>query len=271
MHRGADDRMVSRMIGIFDSGLGGLTVVSHLKALAPQADLLYLGDRARAPYGPREPAEVGAFSREITARLLSEGADVIVVACNTASAAALHELRAEFPGVAFVGMEPALKPAASKTASGIVGVVATSGTLNGPLYESVVDRFGFGVQIIEAARPDWVEIVESGGIGTNESMTAVEAGLNPLLDAGADHIVLGCTHFPLLRDEMVAVIDGRAELIDPGPAVARQTVRVAQELCGLDGDGGISVTLTGSDTGAQSILDRLGLSNASVAVTSALR
>lgn len=270
MHHGRNDRMVSTMIGIFDSGLGGLTILSHVAALAPQADVLYVGDRARAPFGPRPLTDVREFSREITARLLSEGSDVIVVACNTASAAALHELRIEFPEIPFVGMEPALKPAALRTSSGVVGVVATAGTLNGPLYESVVNRFGVGVQIVEAACPDWVEIVEAGATGTEQSLAAVESGLIPLLEAGADHIVLGCTHFPLLRAEIVATIDGRAELIDPGPAVARQTVRVAEDLGRLRGNGAISVTLTGHDSGARPILDQLGLGKASIAVTSAL-
>lgn len=270
MPRIRNDRMVALMIGVFDSGLGGLTILSHIAAIAPQADVLYIGDRARAPYGSRPLAEVRSFSREITARLLAEGAEIIVVACNTASAAALHELRVEFPAVPFVGMEPALKPAASGTSSGIVGVVATAGTLNGPLYESVVQRFGVGVQIVEAACPDWVELVEAGAIGTQQSLISVKRGLEPLLAAGADHIVLGCTHFPLLRDEIITAIDGRAELIDPGPAVARQTVRVAEELGRLEGTGVLTVTLTGHDSGARPLLDRLGLSKARIAVTSAL-
>ena len=263
--------MDTPMIGIFDSGLGGLTILGHVAALAPQADVLYIGDRARAPYGPRPISEVREFSREITARLLSHGSDIIVVACNTASAAALHELRAEFPAVPFVGMEPALKPAASRTSSGVVGVVATAGTLNGPLYESVVNRFGAGVQIIEAARPDWVEIVEAGETGTEGSLAAVRSGIDPLLAAGADHIVLGCTHFPLLKAEIVVAIDGRAELIDPGPAVARQTIRVADDLGHLEGTGNVSVMLTGHDAGVQTILEMLGLSSAQTAVTSALQ
>lgn len=261
--------MVSKMIGVFDSGVGGLTILGHIVTLAPQTDVLYIGDRARAPYGPRPLSEVRSFSRQITERLITDGADIVVVACNTASAAALHELRVEFPAVPFVGMEPALKPAASGTLSGTVGVVATAGTLNGPLYESVVQRFGAGVQIVEAACPDWVEMVEAGAVGTQESLETVKRGLAPLLAAGADHIVLGCTHFPLLRDEILTAIDGRAELIDPGPAVARQTLRMAEQLGRLDGTGALSITLTGHDSGARPLLERLGLSKARIAVTSA--
>jgi glutamate racemase len=258
------------MIGIFDSGLGGLTIAGHIRRLAPTADLLYFGDRGRAPYGPRSSAEVLEFSSEITRRLLDQGAGVIVVACNTASAAALHPLRAAFPDTEFVGMEPAVKPAASHTSTGVVGVVATAGTLNGPLYESVVARFGSGVKIIGAACPEWVDLVEAGDMGTERSAEAVARCLEPLLDNGADRIVLGCTHFPLLGDEIAHVVEGRAAIVDPGPAVAKQTLRIASRL-GIDrGAGRLTVQLTGDSRGVDVVAKLVGLANPEVAVISGL-
>lgn len=256
------------MIGIFDSGLGGLTVAGHIRRLAPTADILYFGDRARAPYGPRSAEEVLAFSSEITRRLLDAGARVIVVACNTASAAALHPLREQFPDTQFVGMEPAVKPAAFHTTSGVVGVVATAGTLNGALYESVVARFGSGVTIIGAACPDWVDLVETGDMRTERSAEAVARCLEPLLEQGADRIVLGCTHFPLLGDDIARVVEGRAGIVDPGPAVARQTIRVASRL-GIDrGDGHLAIQLTGDSRGLDAVIELVGLANPEVAVIS---
>jgi glutamate racemase len=256
------------MIGIFDSGLGGLTVAGHIRRLAPHADLLYIGDRARAPYGPRSPQEVLDFSSEITRRLLERGAGVVVVACNTASAAALHPLRAAFPDVPFVGMEPAVKPAAHLSSTGVVGVVATAGTLDGPLYESVVERFGAGVEIVSAACPGWVELVEAGTIDSPETIESVARCLEPLVERGADRIVLGCTHFPLLEQPIRRVLAGRAEIVDPGPAVARQTLRIASPL-GIDrGTGRFRVELTGTDRGLERVLALLGLVNPDVAVIS---
>ncbi len=246
-------------IGIFDSGLGGLTVVRHIAELLPRADLVYIGDRFRSPYGPRPRYEVQRFSRQITRRLIDLGCGIIVIACNTASAAALHELRAEFPAVDFVGMEPAVKPAAHATESGVVGVVATTGTLMGPLYESVVERFGSGASVIGEAAPDWVELVERGVTSGPEARAAIERRLAPLIDAGADHIVLGCTHFPVLRAEIDGWLDGRAEVIDPGPAVARQTLRIAERRGVTEGAGTLVLELTGSIDGLEPLLAAVGL------------
>ncbi len=256
------------MIGIFDSGLGGLTIAGHIRRMAPQADLLYIGDRSRAPYGPRSPEEVLTYSSEITRRLLDNGAGIIVVACNTASAAALHPLRARFPHAQFVGMEPAVKPAANHTATGVVGVVATAGTLDGPLYESVVERFGAGAEIVAAACPDWVELVEAGMIDAPETTESVARCLEPLLERRADRIVLGCTHFPLLERAIRHALAGRAEIVDPGPAVAKQTLRIAQPLGIERGSGRLSVELTGTDRGVDDVLTRVGLANTHVAVIS---
>lgn len=261
---------MSGPIGVFDSGLGGLTVVRHIRDELPDADLVYLGDRLRSPYGPRPRTEVQAFSRQITERLISLGCRIVVIACNTASAAALHELRAEHPDLDFVGMEPAVKPAAGATRSGVVGVVATTGTLDGALYESVIDRFGAGVTVLGEAAPDWVELVERGVVGGPRARAAVERRLDPLIRAGADRIVLGCTHFPVLRVEIDAWLAGRAEVIDPGPAVARQTRRVAERRRATAGRASLVLELTGGTDGLDAVLGAVGLAPPTRVVVSEL-
>ena len=193
---------------------------------------------------------------------------MIVVACNTASAAALHPLRAAFPDVPFVGMEPAVKPAAHLSETGVVGVVATAGTLDGPLYESVVERFGAGVEVVSAACPDWVEMVEAGLIDAPETIESVAKCLEPLIERRADRIVLGCTHFPLLEGAIQHALAGRAEIVDPGPAVARQTLRVAGSMRIEQGSGRLTIELTGSDRGIDRVLTLVGLANTQVAVIS---
>lgn len=254
------------MIGVFDSGLGGLTVVRHIRELDDRLDIHYLGDRERAPYGPRPVSEVLAFSTELTQALAEHGADPIVVACNTASAAALHPLRDAFGHLRFVGMEPAVKPAAMSTRSGVVGVVATEGTLEGPLYESVVRRFGAGTTVRAVACPEWVGFVEDGMLSGPEVERRVARDVAPLLAAGADHLVLGCTHFPLLRDAIDQAVVGRARIVDPGPAVARQVLRVA-DAPGA-GTGRLVVQLNGHRRGLDVVLAALGLDKAVTVVGS---
>jgi glutamate racemase len=215
------------MIGVFDSGVGGLSVLREIRLVLPRADLLYVADRARAPYGLRSLAEVQSFSGEIAGWLIGHGATTLVVACNTASAAALDELRADHPSLPIVGMEPAVKPAAALTATGVIAVFATAATFQGRLFESVVSRFGHGARVIERACPEWVELVEAGRVDDPGVERAVTACLGPALEAGADALVLGCTHFSFLRPVIDRVSGGSATVIDPAPAVALQTARVA--------------------------------------------
>lgn len=258
------------MIGVFDSGVGGLTVVRHIRDRLPSVDIHYFGDRARAPYGPRSVLEVRSFSEAISSHLIGLGAETIVVACNTASAAALHSLRETFPDTAFVGMEPAVKPAASNTKSGVVGVVATAGTIDGELFESVVQRFGADVTVASAACPEWVSMIENGELEGIRVRNSVEACLEPLIAAGVDHIVLGCTHFPLLVETIESVLADRARVVDPGPAVARQTQKIWEQRNRRDGRGELVVELTGSDRHVTAILDAVGLVPQRQAVTSSL-
>ena len=215
------------MIGVFDSGVGGLSVLREIRARLPEADLLYVADRGRAPYGTRTLTEVSAIAHEITGWLIQAGASCVVIACNTASAAALHAIRARHPDLAVVGMEPAVKPAAQGTSSGTVAVYATAATFQGELYESVVSRFASGVDVMTRACPEWVELVEQGLVDGPHVEQAVRSVVYEAVVAGADRIVLGCTHFSFLAP-VIGRLSG-IEVIDPAPAVAAQTARVAPD------------------------------------------
>ncbi len=213
-------------VGVFDSGVGGLSVVAELMAQLPAQPLIYLADQANAPYGQRSLDEIRGLSHGITRFLLGKGAHVIVIACNTASAAALHWLRGQYPGVPFVGMEPAVKPAAQRTRSRHVGVLATQATFQGELFASLINRFGAEVTVHAQVCPELVPLVEAGEVTTDRARAAVAAYVTPLIDAGVDELVLGCTHYPFLRPLIEAVAGPDIEIIDPAPAVARQVGRV---------------------------------------------
>lgn len=218
------------MIGVFDSGVGGLSVLRALRETLPDQALLYVADQAHVPYGLRELAEVRAFSEEITRYLLAQGAEMIVVACNTASAAALHHLRGHFPNTPFVGMEPAVKPAAECTASGVVGVLATQATFQGELYASVVERFAAGVTVLQDACPGLVAQIESGDLDGPVTRAILERALHPMLARGMDTVVMGCTHYPFVIPLIQSITGPGVRVIDPAPAVARQARRVLESL-----------------------------------------
>ncbi len=220
------------MIGVFDSGVGGLSVLSEIRRLLPEADLLYLAAPQRAPYGVRSLDEVAAMAGEISDWLLERGATTIVIACNTASAAALHRLRLSHEGVPFVGMEPAVKPAALETSSGVIGVLATAATFQGELFASVLERHGAGMTVLTRACPRWVELVEAGIVTGEDARSAVSACIEPLLESGADTLVLGCTHFSFLAPMIAEIAGSDVRVVDPGPAVARQVGRVAPDASG---------------------------------------
>ena len=215
-----------RKIGIFDSGVGGLSVLRQLVDLLPGHSFVYLADQAHVPYGRRPLKEVQAFCFEITRWLIDLDCGEIIVACNTASAAALHELRKAFPAIPFVGMEPAVKPAAEQTHTGVVGVIATPATFQGELYASVVERFASGVKVLEDTCPGLVEQIEAGHLDSAETRLILEKALNPMLKQGIDTVVLGCTHFPFVIPLIQQITGPSVRVIDPAPAVARQAVRV---------------------------------------------
>jgi glutamate racemase len=223
-------------IGIFDSGIGGLTVLRAIHQLMPDEPLLYLADQEHVPYGPRQLQEVRRFSEAITRFLLEQGARLVVVACNAASAASLKHLRVVFPHVPFVGMEPAVKPAAEHTRSGVVGVLATPATFQGELYATVVERFGHGVKLLQDTCPGLVAQIESGELDSPETRRILEKALAPMLAQGIDTVVLGCTHYPLVIPLIQQLVGPGVRVIDPAPAVARQVQRllVASDLLELD-------------------------------------
>lgn len=216
----------SAPIGIFDSGVGGLSVLRQIRVQLPHENLIFFADQGHVPYGPRLLEQVQAFSEAITRFLLEQGSKLIVVACNAASAAALYHLRETFPTVPFVGMEPAVKPAAEQTQSGVVGVLATPATFQGELYASVLERFASGVTVMQDTCPGLVSQIEKGELDSPATRTILENALKPMLAHGIDRVVMGCTHYPFVIPLIEAIVGPQVKVIDPAPAVARQVGRV---------------------------------------------
>jgi glutamate racemase len=212
----------ARPIGIFDSGIGGLTVTKAILQALPRERLRYFGDTAHMPYGQRSLAEVRRFSEAITEALLDQGCKLIVVACNTASGAALRHLRERWPQVPFVGMEPAVKPAAEHTRSGVVGVIATTATFQTEVYASVVERFAHDVRVLHQPCPGLVTAIEAGELDTPATQALLRGWLEPMVAQGIDALVLGCTHYPIVRPLIERIVGPGVRVIDPAPAVARQ-------------------------------------------------
>ena len=212
----------SAPIGIFDSGMGGLSVWREVRRLLPEESVIYLADGKNCPYGDRSAADIATFTRRAVVDLLARGAKLIVLACNTATAVAIDSLREEFD-VPFVGMEPAVKPAALATKSGKIGILATRASLAGDLFRTTSAKYASQVEILTAVGEGFVELVEQGKEHTPEAVEMVRRAVEPLVEAGADQIVLGCTHYPFLMAEMHEVIGERdVTLVNPAPAVARR-------------------------------------------------
>lgn len=239
----------SQPIGVFDSGVGGLSVLRAIRALLPSESIIYLGDQAHVPYGSRSLEEVRAFSEGITRFLLGRGAKLIVVACNTASAAALQFLRSTFPTMPFVGMEPAVKPAAEHTRTGVVGVLATPATFQGALYASVIERFAQGVTVLQDTCPGLVGQIEKGELDSPVTRAILEKSLQPMLARRIDTVVLGCTHYPFVIPLIESIVGPDVRVIDPAPAVARQVMRLleARGLLAAQGTDGRVMYLTTGD------------------------
>lgn len=246
----------SQPIGVFDSGVGGLSVLRAMRELMPEEPVIYFGDQGHVPYGPRPLEQVRDFSEAITRFLLNQDAKLVVVACNTASAAALHYLRSRFPDVSFVGMEPAVKPAAESTRSGTVGVLATPATFQGALYASVLERFANGVQVLQDTCPGLVGQIEQGNLDGEETHTILEDALRPMLDRGIDTVVLGCTHYPFVIPLIERIVGESVRVIDPAPAVAKQAKRLleAQGLKCLPGEHAKVRLYTSGEVGSMTAL-----------------
>ena len=220
--------ILSSPIGIFDSGVGGISVLRAIRTQMPEESVIYFGDQAHIPYGPRLMEQIRDFSEAITRFLLEQGAKIIVVACNTASAAALKYLREKFPDVQFVGMEPAVKPAAEHTHTGKVGVLATPATFQGALYASVVERFANGVELFQNTCNGLVQQIEQGDLEGPETRRILEEALLPMIDKNIDTVVLGCTHYPFVIPRIQQIVGENVRVIDPAPAVAKQTARLLE-------------------------------------------
>jgi len=216
-------------IGVFDSGIGGLSVANAIYRLLPRESIYYYADTAHVPYGPRAQAEIRAFAEQITQYLLDAGAKIIVLACNTATGAALDHLRRRWPSVPFVGMEPAVKPAAQATRSGKVGVLATQSTIHSKRYASLMQRYAAGVEVYENPCIGLVPRIEAGQFQHQQTKELIESIVRPMLEKGVDTLVLGCTHYPFIAPLLRQLVGPDVQLIDPAPAVARQVARRLDE------------------------------------------
>jgi glutamate racemase len=228
--------MSDHPIGVFDSGIGGISVLREIRKTLPAEDLIYYADSGHCPYGGKPRAEIVERAFVITDLLLARGAKIIVVACNTATIAAVEALRESYP-VPFVGMEPAIKPAVAATRSGVIGVLATGAALGGEKFHQLVAAHARGVRVITQPCPGLVERVEEGDLGGPRTRRLVAEYTAPLLAQKADVLVLGCTHYPFLRALIADVVGPGVTLLDTGAAVARQTRRVLEREALLRGEG----------------------------------
>lgn len=213
-------------IGLFDSGVGGLSIWRQVVHALPSESLFYVADQANVPYGHRSADEIQANSLGIADHLVAQGCKAIVVACNTASAVALEPLRQRFPQLPILGLEPAVKPAVQLTRSGVVGVMATPATFQGQLYRATVGRYATAVHVVEQVCVGLAELVEQGDLEGPDCDARLMGYLQPMLDAGADTIVLGCTHYPFVIESIRRLVGPAMAVLDPAPAVARHLADV---------------------------------------------
>lgn len=238
-------------VGVFDSGLGGLSVVREIVRELPGERIAYYADTRHMPFGPRPLAEVREIAFAIAERLLAVPSKAVVVACNTASAAALKPLRAAFPGVIFVGMEPAVKPAAIATRSGKVGVLATQAAFQGELFESVVARFAAEVEVVRRPCPGLAEFIENHPPDHPALRPMLEKFILPLVELGVDELVLACTHYPLAKETIKSVCGPDVRVVDPSPAIARRLRQVLADrrlLAPAGAAGSVEFLVTGDPT-----------------------
>lgn len=244
-------------IGLFDSGLGGLTIRREVMKILPSEDTLYLADSAQAPYGEKSPKRILELSRRNTRWLLEQGCKLIVVACNTATTNAIAALRKEFP-VSFIGIEPAIKPAALQSKRKRVGVLATRGTLSSSLFANTSKLHAAGIEVLEQEGRGLVRLIESGRLEDPETREHLKGLLQPMVEAGIDHLVLGCTHYPLLIPILEEVLPPAVQVVDCGPAVARQTRAVleGEGLIRNPGEAPVHKVFTTGDPGIANIMLR---------------
>lgn len=247
-------------VGVFDSGMGGLSVLREIRVLLPAESLRYVADAGFVPYGNRPQSEILERSRYLIDFLVTQGAKAVVVACNTATAAAVPALRSEWPNLPIIAMEPAIKPAAAATRSGVVGVLATEGTLSSARFSALLSQHAGRVNVVTQPCPGLVDAVERGDLNGPEVRALLQRYLKPLLDAGADTLILGCTHYPFLRDQIGDLTGSSIRLIETGAAVARELQRRLADTDLLAPAGGPPADsrfwTTGDPVAMQGFLDR---------------
>lgn len=235
-------------VGVFDSGVGGLSVLREIHQRLPQESLLYLADSAHVPYGEKSADYIRQRCQRITEFLLKQGAKALVVACNTATAAAVNDLRAHYPQLPVVGMEPALKPAVAHTQTGVVGVLATTGTLNSARFAALLERYSGSTRILTQPCPGLVELIEEGQLDGPKTRQLLERLTAPLLAIGCDTLILGCTHYPFIKPLLQQILPPSVSLIDTGAAVASRLQQVLSEREAL-ADGSIPASVRFWSTG----------------------
>ena len=220
--------MSDKAIGIFDSGVGGTSIWKEIQKLMPYENTIYLADSANAPYGAKSQEDILALSIKNTKLLLDKGCKLIVVACNTATTNAISHLRQHYD-VPFIGIEPAIKPAALQSKSRKVGVLATKGTLASSLFHSTSENHAAGIEVLEQEGSGLVPLIEEGKIQSDATKKLLQKYLNPMLAQGIDYLVLGCTHYPYLIPVLQEILPENVKIIDSGEAVARQTQTILEK------------------------------------------
>ena len=216
------------MLGVFDSGLGGISIWKEIVKSLPNEDVIYVADSGNCPYGAKPQEEIQRLSERITGFLLEKGCSAIVIACNTATAAAIDYLRKKYD-VPIIGIEPAVKPAAKRTKTGVIGILATKGTFDGRLFKKTKEQYANHIKVLIQIGTGLVEIVENNLIEEQASYDLIQKYIEPMLEINADQIVLGCTHYPFLTEIINQIANGKATAINPAPAVARQTKRILKK------------------------------------------
>ena len=249
---------VNAPIGVMDSGVGGLSVLKHLTRQLPHEHFIYFADSAHAPYGNKTATEIQQRCKIVADTLIAQGAKALVVACNTATAAAIGSMRQHYT-LPIIGMEPAVKPAAAASKNGIIGVLATTGTLQSAQFAALLEHYGQNVQVVTQACVGLVECIEQGQLHAPQTQALLKQYCQPLTAAGADTIVLGCTHYPFVRQYIQDIVGSNVTLIDTGAAVAKrlQQVLEQQQMLNAATEAGDYVFLTSGTEETQLVMQQL--------------